>query len=87
MILVGPHISQPYVVPPPNSNSVFANSINDTAVYSIWEHFLDFCVTDINSVVTVPRIVPPLDPYNTINIHTGKKRLPIFIQLSQNNDE
>lgn len=76
-------IFQPYIVPAPNSYSL-CNSNNDVAVYSMWEHFLDLCKIDSLSVVTVPRNVPLPNPYTRINPYTGKKRLPIFIQLSQN---
>lgn len=49
----------------------------------MWEHFLDFLVTDSLSVVTQRRAVPPLNPSHPINGHTGRRRLPCFHQLSQ----
>jgi hypothetical protein len=65
-----------------------AGGINDLAVYSMWQHFLDFCKTDELSVVTVPRAVSQgkgssMDPYVVKNVYTGRKRLPVFVQLSQ----
>jgi hypothetical protein len=78
-----PLIAQPYIVPAPNSYSVSTTN-NDMAVYSMWEHFLDFCKEDPLSVVTVPRKVPLLNPYAPTNIYTGRRRLPVFVKLSQN---
>ena len=76
-----PHISQPYVVPAPN-NSYAGNSNNDRAVFSMWEHFLDFCKADAHSIVGVPRHVPSLNPAAPMNPYTGKKRLPVMVALS-----
>jgi hypothetical protein len=53
------------------------------AVYSMWSHFLDFCYLDENSIVREPRLVPPPDPTNPFNAHTGGRRLKIFMDLSQ----
>eukprot|EP01032_Pedospumella_encystans_P011707 gene11707-13595_t len=77
-----PVIAQPYIVPAPNSYST-STSNNDVAVYSMWEHFLDFCKEDPLSIVTVPRKVPLLNAYAPNNHYTGRRRLPVFIQLSQ----
>eukprot|EP01035_Chromulina_nebulosa_P018303 gene18303-23988_t len=52
-------------------------------VYSLWSHFLDFCKSDINSVVTEPRLVSPPDPCNPFNVHTCRRRLQVFQSLSQ----
>ena len=81
-MLVVPVISQPYIVPAPNSYSTSLNN-NDIAVYSMWEHFLDFCKEDVLSVVTTPRKVPLLNPYALNNMYTGRKRLPVLVRLSQ----
>ena len=35
------------------------------------------------SVVMIPRSVPQLNPYTMTNLHTGKKRLDVFVMLSQ----
>lgn len=78
-----PHISQPYVVPCPSAHG-FAMSNNDRAVFSMWEHFLDFCKADAQSVVSVPRRVPPLNALAPVNPYTGKRRLPVLMKLSQN---
>ncbi|KAJ1423914.1 hypothetical protein B484DRAFT_432519 [Ochromonadaceae sp. CCMP2298] len=79
-----PLITQPYIVPAPNSCS-FSTSNNDQAVYSMWETFMDFCKSDILSVVTVPRATPPQvhDPRTRNNVYTGKPRLPVLVRLSQ----
>lgn len=52
----------------------------------MWEHFLDFLKSDSLSIVTVPRNVPPLNPYQIHNPYNGKKRLPVFMKLSQTNN-
>jgi len=80
--LVEPDIAQSYIVPAPGSYSAHS-SINDSAVFSMWEYFLDFLATDSLSVVTQPRAVPPLNPYQANNRFTGKSRLPVFRNLSQ----
>lgn len=82
LFITVPHISQPYLVPAPNSYS-HINSNNDRAVFSMWEHFLDFCKADAMSIVTVPRNVPPLNAYAPTNPYTGRKRLPVLAKLSQ----
>ena len=76
-----PHIAQPYIVPAPSSYAT-TTSNNDSAVFSMWEHFLDFCKDDPLSVVTVPRKVLTNNPNIVVNQYTGKKRLPLFIRLS-----
>ena len=81
-----PLITQPYIVPAPNSYSQ-SSSNNDVAVYSMWEHFLDFCKEDPLSVVTAARKVPMLNPYALNNPHTGRKRLPVFVDLSQHSSD
>lgn len=77
-----PHISQHYIVPIPCSYT-FSNSNNDLAVYSMWEHFLDFLKSDYLSVVMIPRRTSLPNPYSAINTHTGRRRLPCFQALSQ----
>jgi hypothetical protein len=77
-----PHISQPYVIPLPGIQARLSGN-NDTAVYSMWEHFLDFCKSDSLSIINLPRHVQPLNPYQTTNSYTGSKRLPVFLSLSQ----
>jgi hypothetical protein len=57
--------------------------INDEAVYSMWQHFLDFAKSDSLSVVKSQRQVRAPNPYSLINPYTGKKRLSVFVQLSQ----
>lgn len=92
-----PHISQPYDVPQPATHpqqhshapSTGTVSIHITkghawAVYSVWQHYLDFLYVDELSVVRVPRQVSALtfDPWQPVNGHTGKARLPVFVQLA-----
>lgn len=78
-----PHIAQPFIVPAPASYMQI-NGNNDLAVFSMWEHFLDFCKSDSLSVVAQPRKVPPLNPYVPNNPYTGRKRLPFLVKLSEN---
>jgi hypothetical protein len=77
-----PLITQHYIVPIPSS-CTYSNTNNDLGVYSMWEHFLDYLKSDYLTVVTTPRSVPLLNPYGTVNYHTGGKRLLVFQCLSQ----
>ena len=80
-IFLVPQITQSYIVPPPTSYAMF-NNLNDVAVYSMWEHFLDVCA-NCNPNIPTPRKIPLLNPYAQTNTYTGKKRLNVFVQLSQ----
>lgn len=66
-----------------NDNDPTKDARHVEAVYSMWSHFLDFCSSDENSVVKESRLVATPDPFNPINVHTGKTRLAIFMKLSQ----
>lgn len=77
-----PHISQPYIVPAPSSYTQMSSN-NDYAVFSMWEHFLDFCKADNLSIVMVPRNVLTNNPHTQHNPYTGKKRLSALMRLSQ----
>lgn len=70
---------QDYLVTAPHGQS----GMNHYAVYSMWEHFLDFLVTDSLLIVTKRRAVPPLNSCHPNNYHTGCRRLRCFQQLSQ----
>jgi len=78
-----PHIAQPYIVSVPTTVVGLSTSNNESAVFSMWEHFLDFCKSDALSIVPVPRKVPTLNPYVATNGYTGKRRLGILVRLSQ----
>jgi hypothetical protein len=56
--------------------------MNHFAVFSMWEHFVDFLATDSLSVVANPRPVHTMNPHQCINHFTGRKRLDCFLQLS-----
>lgn len=56
--------------------------MNHFAVYSMWEHFVDFIATDSLSVVVNPRPVHTTNPQQEINYFTGRHRLRCFKQLS-----
>lgn len=79
-----PAISQHYIVPHPSSMMGLARDMrNNDAVYSLWSYFLDFLVTDPASVIRVPRWSLPLDAEEKVNKHTGKRRLGLFIAMSE----
>lgn len=80
MCTTEPEIGQAYLIPAPY---IGQSGMNHYAVFSMWEHFLDFLVNDSMSVVTQPRPVPPLNAQHPNNHHTGRRRLPCFHQLSQ----
>lgn len=76
-----PLVVQPYHVPKPEKNPyLIEDSNHDAAIFSLWNHFVDFCqqcqVMSINrnSVTSVTN--------NPKNQFTGKMRLPIFLKLA-----
>lgn len=93
-----PLVSQPYIVPspaqpelvslcmkPPPAILEKSFSRHQYAVHSVYEHFLDvlFVATDCP---VPPRTIDPdtFDPTCVTNTHMGgRKRLPIFVTLSQ----
>lgn len=81
-ITLVPHIAQSYIVPVPSSCASQISN-NDSATFSMWEHFLDFCKTDPLSVVVKPRKVPACNSYVPVNYYTGKKRLNTMMRLAQ----
>jgi hypothetical protein len=56
---------------------------NNDAVYSLWSYFLDFLVTDPASVNRVPRWSIPIVVEEKVNKHTGKRRLSLFVTMSE----
>lgn len=82
MFIIVPHIAQPYIVPVPASYAPVISN-NDSAVFSMWEHFLDFCKMDPLSIVAKPRKVPVYNSYIPVNYYTGKQRLSTLMRLSQ----
>ena len=78
-----PHVIQPYNVPAP-MNDQYAR--HDQAVYSMWMHFVDFCVANSESVNVnasnadqAPVFSAPDTP---VNAYTSLFRLPFFRDLS-----
>lgn len=76
-----PHVIQTYSVPAPLMDQYQAH---DRAVYSMWMHFVDFCVAN-----QVPKPVGPgavsacfSAPNSLLNRYTNRRRLPIFLKLS-----
>lgn len=65
-----------------HANANLSSNMNHFAVFSMWEHFVDFLASDSLSVVAQPRPVPPLNPRQQINRYTGRRRLQVFSQLS-----
>jgi hypothetical protein len=80
-----PDINQAYVIPAPYVHPTIPNlssNMNHFAVFSMWEHFVDFLASDSLSIVANPRPVHTMNPYQRINHFTGRKRLDCFSQLS-----
>jgi hypothetical protein len=67
-----PHVVQPYIVPPPSHDAYHQH---DEAVYSLWMHFIDFCLaTNSRNDFSAPEL--------SINHYTKRSRLSIFRVLS-----
>lgn len=82
---IEPDINQSYLIPAPYvhpTNPNLSSNMNHFAVYSMWEHFVDFIATDSLSVVVNPRPVHTTNPQQEINYFTGRHRLRCFKQLS-----
>lgn len=80
-----PAISQHYIVPNPALNTIglTRDVRNNDAVYSLWSYFLDFLVTDPASMIQIPRWSLPLVANERVNKHTGKRRLNLFVTMSE----
>jgi hypothetical protein len=67
-----PHVVQPYIVPPPSHDLYHQH---DEAVYSLWMHFIDFCLaTNSRNDFSAPDL--------PTNHYTKRSRLSIFRTLS-----
>lgn len=93
-----PSIHQEYVVPSPLERDLMQLVMlpppailsenfekHQWAVYSTWNHFLDFLAVDEHSVVSSERVISALtfDSFVELNQHTQQPRLPVFAALSQ----
>lgn len=73
-----PHTVQPYCVPVPQNDQYH---MHDAAVYSMWMHFVDFCLANASpchhpdSAMCYAAVDVPVNPY------ARSKRLPVFRQL------
>jgi hypothetical protein len=60
---------------------------NNNAVYSLWSFFLDFLATDPASMIRLPSwshgSISPASDDKKANKHTGRKRLNVFIIMSE----
>lgn len=79
-----PHVIQSYHVPAPQ-NDQFRR--HDQAVYSMWMHFVDYCVatsesSNCSNIDSAPCYSSPDLP---VNPYTKQYRLPIFRALSASN--
>lgn len=76
-----PHVIQPYQVPPPQSDQFHRH---DEAVYSMWSHFVDFCIANSESQHAVNADLAPVfaAPDLPINAYTKLPRFPVFRMLS-----
>jgi len=56
-----------------------------TAVYSMWQYFLDFCASEVGSCASnkASRQLQPLDPLSPYSTHSHALRLKVFQELSQ----
>lgn len=81
---VVPAISQHYIVPNPSNTIGLARDMrNNNAVFSLWSYFLEFLATDPASMIRVPSwSIPPVAD-EKVNKHTGRKRLDLFIAMSE----
>ena len=93
-----PLVSQPYIVPSPAQPELVSLCMkpppaileksftrHQFATHSVYEHFLDFLFVGTDGPVP-PRTINPdtFDPKCATNTHMGhRKRLPIFVALSQ----
>jgi hypothetical protein len=76
-----PHVIQSYSVPLPQNDQYRKH---DACVYSIWMHFVDFCLansesTNMRNADAAPCYMAPDVP---INAYSGEARLPFFRELS-----
>lgn len=73
-----PHTAQPYCVPVPQQDQYH---LHDAAVYSLWMHFVDFCLANntpcshADSAMCYAAVDVAVNPY------TRSKRLPVFRTL------
>ncbi len=79
-----PHVIQPYSVPLPQADQY---QKHDATVYSMWMHFVDFCLATSDSnnarhADSAPCFAAPNVP---INAYTGEARLKFFQFLSSCN--
>lgn len=79
-----PHVIQPYSVPLPQQDQYHKH---DATVYSMWMHFVDFCLATSDSINvrhadSAPCYAAPNAP---INAYTGEARLKFFQFLSSCN--
>jgi hypothetical protein len=76
-----PHVIQSYNVPPPQDDQFHRH---DLAVYSIWMHFVDFCLANSESTnFPYPDAAPCFSaPDFPVNSYTKLPRLPVFRVLS-----
>lgn len=78
-----PHVIQSYCVPLPQYDQYH---LHDTAVYSMWMHFVDFCIANSESTIVAVRNADMWPcftaPDNLINTYSNKERLKVFQVLS-----
>lgn len=76
-----PHVIQPYSVPLPQQDQYHKH---DATVYSMWMHFVDFCLatSDSNNVRHADSAPCYAAPNAPVNSYTGEARLKFFQFLS-----
>ena len=75
-----PHVIQTYSVPAPQNDQYQAH---DRAVYSMWMHFVDFCLANQSPKAAPGAVSPCFSAPNTLlNRYTNRRRLPVFFKLA-----
>jgi len=73
-----PHTVQPYCVPVPQQDQYH---LHDAAVYSMWMHFVDFCLATASPSATADSAMCYAAVDVATNPYARSKRLPVFRSL------
>ncbi len=73
-----PHTVQPYCVPVPQQDQY---RLHDAAVYSMWMHFVDFCLATASPCATADSAMCYAAVDVATNPYARSKRLPVFRTL------
>lgn len=73
-----PHTVQPYCVPVPQQDQYH---LHDAAVYSMWMHFVDFCLANASPSSSADSAMCYAAVDVAVNPYSRSKRLPVFRTL------